>query len=48
LHPCRRLTHPTPYNPFRAKADEDAWYVEPTPAQRLLAMEMGLPLWGIH
>lgn len=46
LLPCR-LDHPCPYHPFRYKTDEDAWFVAPNMAERKLAMDMGLPLWGI-
>ncbi|GAB4823072.1 hypothetical protein N2152v2_010118 [Parachlorella kessleri] len=41
------LTHPCPGNPFRTRADEDAWYVEPTREQRQLAMALDIPLYGI-
>jgi hypothetical protein len=43
-----RLTHPCPTNPFRTRADEDMWYVEPTLEQRQLAMTLGLSLHGIY
>ena len=45
-HVCR-LTHPCPGNPLRTRADEDAWYVEPTLEQRQLAMALDIPLYGI-
>jgi hypothetical protein len=44
---CCRLDHPTPWNPFRNRADEDSWYVPPNMEQRQCALDMGLPLHGI-